>query len=71
MPRVGGVTWSVKSYPRLKAELMAADEQEAADWLRRKTPKGLTTDAATQVDFERREVLMSVGVARVKRVMGM
>lgn len=66
-----GVTWSVKSYPRLKAELMAADEREAADWLRHKTPKGVMIDAATRVDFERRGVLTSVGVAQVKRVIGM
>ena len=65
-----GVTWNVRSYPRLKIELMAADEQEAADWLRRRTPKGVDVDRRDQVEFQRRGALASAGVFRVKRVMG-
>ncbi|MDP9225468.1 MAG: hypothetical protein M3P18_16820 [Actinomycetota bacterium] len=65
-----GVTWSVRSYPRLKTELMAADEQEAADWLNRRTPKGIDVEAQDQVEFLRRGVLASAGIFRVKRVMG-
>jgi hypothetical protein len=64
-----GVTWSVRSYPRLKIELMAADEQEAADWLRRRTPKGMGGEPRDQVEFLRRGVLASAGIFRVKRVM--
>ena len=66
-----GVTWSVRSYPRLKLELMAADEQEAATWLRSKTPKDAVIDAGGQTEFQRRGVLVSAGVFRVKRVMGL
>lgn len=65
-----GVAWSVRSYPRLKIELMAADEQEAADWLRRRTPKGMEVERRDQVEFLRRGVLASAGVFRVKRVAG-
>lgn len=64
-----GVTWSVRSYPRPKIELMAADEQEATDWLRRRTPKGTEVEDRDQVEFLRRGVLASAGVFRVKRVM--
>jgi hypothetical protein len=49
---------------------MAADEQEAADWLRRRTPKGTEVDGRDQVEFLRHGVLASAGVFRVKRVMG-
>ena len=65
-----GVTWSVRSYPRLEIELMPADEREAADWLRRRTPKRLHVDRPGQVEFERRAVLASAGILRVKRVSG-
>jgi len=65
-----GVTWSVRSYPRLRIELMAADEQEAADWLRRRTPKSVDVDRQEQVAFQRRGVLACAGVFRVKRVLG-
>lgn len=64
-----GVAWSVRSYPRPKIELMAADEQEAAEWLRRRTPKGTEVEDRDQVVFLRRGVLASAGVFRVKRVM--
>jgi hypothetical protein len=49
---------------------MAADEKEATEWIRRRTPKGLSPKAGQQVVFERRGVLTNVGVFRVKRVMG-
>jgi hypothetical protein len=49
---------------------MAADEKEATEWCRRRTPKGLSVKAGEQVEFERRGVLTNVGVFRVKRVMG-
>jgi len=65
-----GVTWSAKTYPRLRSELMAADEKEAATWFRRRTPKGVGRGVEKQAEFERRGVLTSVGVFRVKRVMG-
>lgn len=65
-----GLTWSVRSYPAMKTELMAADEQEATDWLRRRVPKSVGLDGAGQVEFERRGVLSSAGVFRIKRVTG-
>lgn len=65
-----GLTWSARSYPKMKIELMAADEKEAVDWLRRKTPRGTDVDQREQVEFLRRGVLASAGVFRVKRVMG-
>lgn len=65
-----GVTWSVRSYPRPKIELMVADEQEAADWLRERAPKGTEVDRPGHIEFQRRGVLASAGVFRVKRVMG-
>jgi hypothetical protein len=49
---------------------MAADEEEAAEWFRRRTPKGLSAHAGEQAEFERRGVLTNVGVFRVKRIMG-
>jgi hypothetical protein len=49
---------------------MAADEQEAADWLRRRVPARMHPDRPAQVEFERRGVLTSAGVFRVKRVSG-
>jgi hypothetical protein len=65
-----GFSWSERSYPRMKLELMAADETEAAAWLRKRTPKTLKTDKPGQAEFERRGALTCVGVFRVKRVMG-
>jgi len=65
-----GVTWSVRSYPSLKIELMAADEEEAADWLRRQIPKRMKVDRPGHVEFLRRGVSTSAGAFRVKRVMG-
>lgn len=65
-----GVSWSVRTYPRLRIELMAADEHEAADWLRRRVPKAKYADRPGQVEFERREVRSSAGILRVKRVIG-
>jgi hypothetical protein len=49
---------------------MAADEKEAATWFRRRTPKGVGRGNEKEAEFERRGVLTSVGVFRVKRVMG-
>lgn len=65
-----GVTWSERSYPRLKIELMPADAEEAATWLRRRTPKTVEIAGPGQVEFHRRGVLASAGIFRVKRVMG-
>lgn len=65
-----GVTWSERSYPRLKIDLRPADEQEAALWLRRRTPKGIEVKRPGQVQFDRRGILSSAGIFRVKRVMG-
>jgi hypothetical protein len=65
-----GLTWSVRSYPLPKIELMAADEQEAVHWLRRRLPKGMEAEHRDQVEFLRRGVLSSAGIFRVKRVMG-
>ena len=64
-----GVTWNVKTYPHKRSELMAADEEEAAQWLRRRTPKGSPARAGAQTEFDRRGVLTNVGGFRVKRVM--
>jgi hypothetical protein len=64
-----GMSWSLKTYPRFRSELMAADEEEAALWLRRRTPKGHSLPGM-QIEFDRRGVRTSVGVFRVKRVMG-
>jgi hypothetical protein len=49
---------------------MAANEEEAAEWFRRRTPKALSANAGEQAEFERRGILTNVGVFRVKRVMG-
>jgi hypothetical protein len=49
---------------------MAADEGEATDWLRRRTPKNIGVSSPGQVLFERRGVLNGVGIARAKRVLG-
>lgn len=65
-----GINWSVRTYPAMKTELMAADESEATAWLRRRVPKSATTDSTGQVEFERRGSLASAGVFRVKRVTG-
>lgn len=65
-----GITWSVRSYPRMKAELMAADDEEAAAWLRRRVPRSIAVDRPDQVEFERRGHLASAGIFRVKRVVG-
>jgi hypothetical protein len=65
-----GLTWSVRSYPLPKIELMAADEQEAIDWLRRHTPRGIKVGHRDQVEFTRRGISASAGIFRVKRVMG-
>lgn len=65
-----GFTWSVKSYPAMKVELMAADQKEATTWLRRRAPKSLVAEAIDQVEFERRGSLTCAGVFRVKRVTG-
>ncbi len=65
-----GFTWSVRSYPLSKIELMAADEQEAIDWLRRRTPRAIEVEHRDQVEFIRRGISASAGIFRVKRVMG-
>lgn len=52
-PIWAGVTWSERSYPKMKAELTAADDQEAADWLRRRAPRR-AIDGGGQSEFERR-----------------
>ena len=65
-----GVTWSSRSFPRLKIELMAADEDEATEWLRGRVPKKVKLERAGHVEFERRGTLTSAGIYRVKRVMG-
>lgn len=65
-----GMSWSERSYPRMKFELMAADESEAAVWLRKRTPKAARIEGPGQVEFDRRGVRTSVGVFRAKRVMG-
>ncbi|MGA9161366.1 MAG: hypothetical protein WB297_10970 [Actinomycetota bacterium] len=54
----------------MKFELMAADESEAAVWLRKRTPKAARIEGPGQVEFDRRGVRTSVGVFRAKRVMG-
>ena len=65
-----GIAWSERSYPRMKVDLMAADESEALAWLVRRVPAVARTDQPEQVIFDRRGVRSSVGVFRVKRVMG-
>ena len=65
-----GIWWSERTYPRMKFELMAADETEAGAWLRKRIPKSLRNDKSGQVEFERRGVLTCAGVFPVKRVMG-
>lgn len=65
-----GMSWSERSYPRMRFELMAADESEATAWLRKRTPKAERIDQPGQVEFDRRGVRTSAGVLRVKRVMG-
>lgn len=65
-----GVTWSLRSYPRLKLNLMAADDQGAVEWLRPRTPRESRLERPGQLEFERRGVPASAGIFRVKRVMG-
>lgn len=65
-----GIAWNVRSYPTLKAELMAADEDEAAEWLRQRAPKRIHIKGPGNVEFERRGALCGVGIARAKRVLG-
>ena len=65
-----GVTWSIRSFPGLKIELMAADEDEATEWLRGRASKKLKVNRPGHVEFERRGTLTSAGIYRVKRVMG-
>ena len=65
-----GTSWSERTYPRMRIELMAADENEAAGWVRRRTPKGASVCAGCNAQFARRGVFTNVGVFRVKRVMG-
>jgi hypothetical protein len=64
------VTWSIRSFPGLKIELMAADEDEATEWLRGRAPKKLKVEGPGHVEFERRGALTGAGIYRVKRVMG-
>jgi hypothetical protein len=54
----------------MKAELIAADESEAADWLRKRTPRHLVVVEPGQHVFDRRGVETAVGVFRTKRVLG-
>jgi hypothetical protein len=54
----------------MKVDLMAADASEALAWLARRVPTAARTDQPEQVMFDRRGVRSSVGVFRVKRVMG-
>jgi hypothetical protein len=65
-----GVTWSSRSFPRLKIELMAADEDEATEWLRGRVPKKVELERPGHVEFELRGGLTSAGIYRIKRVMG-
>ena len=65
-----GISWSTKTYPRFRSELMAADEREAAVWLRRRAPKGVSVRPGVDTGFDRRGLRASVGVFRAKRVMG-
>lgn len=65
-----GVMWSVRNYPRPKIELMAANEREAAEWVRLRVPKATRVDQPGHIEFNRRGVLSSVGVFKAKRVMG-
>jgi hypothetical protein len=65
-----GLAWTEKSFPDPKIDLMAADEAEATTWLRRRTPKGIQIDHPGQVEFQRRGIRKTVGIWRVKRVMG-
>lgn len=64
-----GITWSASSFPKMRGELMAADDDEAAGWLRRQAPKRVKT-AGNYVEFERRHVLCAAAIARAKRVLG-
>ena len=65
-----GMTLSERTFPRPKLELMAADEVEAAEWLRSRVPRKLKVDRPGHVEFQRRGALTGVGVYRIKRVLG-
>lgn len=69
-PIWAGVSLSERTYPRIKAELMAADETEAFLWLRRRMPKAAHPVEPGQAEFVRRGVRVGVGIHRIKRVMG-
>ena len=45
-----GMSWNRRTYPRFRSELMAADQEEAALWLRRRTPKGLAVRPGMQIE---------------------
>jgi hypothetical protein len=55
----------------MKVELMAADEDEAAGWLRKHTPKAVDVREPGQLLFDRRGVYSMAGVFRTKRVIGL
>ena len=65
-----GVTWSARTYPKMKIELIAADDEEGSEWLWRRVPKKIDLAGQEQVVFERRGIGTSAGNFRVKRVMG-
>lgn len=65
-----GVTWNVRTYPKMRIELMAADEEEGQAWLRRRVPRSVSLRGVEQVQFERRGVTAAAGVVRAKRVLG-
>ena len=65
-----GVTWSSRSFPKLQVELRAADDDDATDWLGNHVPNNVTVAKPEQLQFQRGDVTLGVGIIRVKRVLG-
>jgi hypothetical protein len=69
-----GVRWSGQSFPRLSAHLLAADSEEAAAWVRRRSRKALDPSEDPELrfecSFERKGVPAYVGMHRAKRLGG-
>jgi hypothetical protein len=69
VPSLGGSELVDSNLPTLEIDLMAADEDEATEWLRGRAPKKVKVDRPGHVEFERRGTLTGAGIY-LKRVMG-
>lgn len=65
-----GLTWTVRGYPRARTVLMAADDNEAREWLARRAPRAARHHQTFHAEFQRRGIYAVAEVSRVKRVLG-